>query len=158
MKRAQQILICLLATAGLLLAACDTAAPEVASSAYTPVTAEGIQGVIVPAALAEEFDLSEQYWTPSEEDVMKLEAALPAYLEQVGESELAARLPEYMRQYVGFSFDGDRLLYANFFCNPYDIDWQKEAVFILDGGNCYFQVQFSPEEEQFLYLQINGES
>jgi len=158
MKRNAQILIGLLAIAGLLLAGCDTAAPEAAPTAYIPVTAEGINGVIVPEAMAEEFDLSERYFTPSEEEVMKLEAALPAYLEQVGEGDLAARLPEYMRQYVGFSFDGERVLYANFFCNAHEIDWQKQAVFVLDGGDCYFQVQFDPKEGQFLYLQINGEA
>lgn len=147
-----------LVLAMITLSACQPAASTELATEYIPVSIEGAEGVIVPANMASEFELAEQYWTPSEEDVLKLENSLPAYLEQVGATEVAGRLPEYKRQYVGFTFDGDQLIYGNFFCNPLNYDWQKEAVFVLDGGSCYFQIQYDPKNDQFLYLQINGEA
>jgi hypothetical protein len=158
MKIAHPVWKIWLALAVVFLAACQPNAAAEQAAGYQPIEAEGLQGVIVPASLAEDFELSEKYWTPSEEDIMKLEASLPAFLEEIDQGVIIERLPEYMRQYVGFTFENDRLIYGNFFCNAYEIDWKKEMVFILDGGDCYFQLQYDPKNDQFLYIQFNGEA
>jgi hypothetical protein len=106
----------------------------------------------------------EDAWTPSAEDVAKLEAELPAYLQTAENPWLRAdppiweREPEYMRQYLGIVEDGEEIIYANFFCTINDMDWHSEFVFVMDGGDCFFQVKFNPESGEFFELYVNGES
>ena len=49
-------------------------------------------------------------------------------------------------------------MYGNFFCEDGNNDWRKEFVFAIDGGECYFQVEYDLERGLFINLRINGES
>jgi hypothetical protein len=135
-------------------------------------TIQGEHWVIFSETLAEEQQLGTsflfgdepiEYWTPSEQDVIAIENGLVAYLEQnaerfyVRDIPVWERLDDYNRQYVGVIIDNRRIVYANYFCDSV-VDWEKEFVIVMDGGDCFFQFQFDVDTAEFFELQVNGEA
>lgn len=128
--------------------------------------------VIFPEGRAEEMGLGSWvasaadfggYWTPSEEDVLKLEGQLAAFLSQNStafqrQPPVWEQLENYKRQYAGVTIQGRRVIYGNFFCSEDGMDWKEDWVFVLDGGDCYFQLQFDVESGTFSKLTVNGEA
>lgn len=103
------------------------------------------------------------YWTPTEEDVLNLEGQLRAFLSQNFESfnrqpPVWEQLDNYKRQYAGVTIKGRKVIYGNFFCTDSEMNWTSEWIFILDGGDCYFQLQFDVESGTFTELTVNGEA
>jgi hypothetical protein len=68
------------------------------------------------------------------------------------------RLDEYQRQYIGLERNGKQIIYGNYFCDNMGKNWRSEIVFVLDGGDCYFQVEYDVESGTFTKLLVNGES
>lgn len=98
-------------------------------------------------------------WMPTVDGVAALEAGLVAFLqESETDTDFWEYLPNYTRQYAGIEEEGRRLIYGNYFCSDMGLDWQKDFVFVEDGGDCFFQVIFDPETNTFLSLSVNGES
>ena len=106
-------------------------------------------------------DVAVEYWTPAEEDVLALESGLASFLQEnpdrfsAHEMPIWDRLDEYNRQYIGMVLDGRRVIYANYFCDSVG-DWQKEFVFVADGGDCFFQFQYDVDTAEYFDLQVNG--
>ena len=103
------------------------------------------------------------YWTPTEEDVLSLEEKLDTFLRQNSESfrrqpPVWEQLDNYKRQYVGIMIKGKPVIYGNFFCTDTGTDWKSEWIFVLDGGDCFFQLQFDIESGTFTELTVNGEA
>jgi hypothetical protein len=103
------------------------------------------------------------FWTPSAEDILKLEERLAAYLSQNSiyffqQPPVWERLDEYYRQYIGLTRGGKKIIYGNFFCDPMGLDWQETFVAVEDGGDCYFQVEYDVEGRFFIKLMVNGVS
>jgi uncharacterized protein YceK len=104
----------------------------------------------------------DSYWTPTEDDVLTLEEKLPAYLQSKLKPEHYAygvwdKLPDYKRQYVGFVIDGNKAIYASYFCDAYDSDaWKTQLLMVMDGGECFFQIIYDVEKQTFRQLAING--
>jgi hypothetical protein len=102
-------------------------------------------------------------WSPSTDDIFKLEVGLAEYLEQNSsffyhQPPVWERLDEYQRQYIGIEREGKRIIYGNFFCDNLGWDWASKLVFVLDGGECYFQIEYDVEDSVFIKLRVNGES
>ena len=38
------------------------------------------------------------------------------------------------------------------------LHWRKEWVLVMDGGDCFFQLQFDVESGTFTALMVNGEA
>lgn len=130
-----------------------------------PTELEDMHSVIIDADIVEldsvQFYISnfESLWTPTQNNILQLEAGLAAYLQQNAEPEqerIWQELADYKRQYVGITQDGQEKIYANFFCEGDNSDTM--LVFVLDGGDCYFQVLYTVENDQFSYLSVNGEA
>jgi hypothetical protein len=135
-------------------------------------TAEEISSqdwMVIPKEKAEEKGFGswlvegDGFWTPSEEDILTLEKALPEFLSQnptgfFSQPPAWERLEEYQRQYVGFMRDGSRLIYGNYFCKNFGIDWRQNIVMVDDGGDCYFQVEYDLDQGIFIMLMVNGVS
>ena len=107
-----------------------------------------------------EFD---GYWTPIEEDIQTLEGNLDSFLREHAESfrrqpPVWEQLSDYKRQYAGVIINGKRVIYGNFFCTETGVDWREEWVFVMDGGDCFFQLQFDMESGTFTELLVNGEA
>ena len=131
---------------------------------------QGERWVIFPAEQASEQSIGSwlvsndqtlEYWTPSENDILTLENGLISYLQSNPDRFYEAtpvweRLDEYNRQYVGIILDGKKIVYANYFCNRVEIDWRKDFVFVMDGGDCFFQFKYDVEAAEFFDLQVNG--
>ena len=153
------------ATVGLLVLA--TACGPVPSSERVDLNPNG---VIFPAE-ATDAELgwisgeSAGSWTPTEADVAALEEALVPFLRQAKHPWLRPdppiweRVPQYYRQYLGVVEDGERVIFANFFCHVAEgQDWQRELVFVMDGGDCYFSLKYDPQQRRFFDLNVNGEA
>lgn len=99
-------------------------------------------------------------WTPTPAQIATMEAAMPAFLEASGEfsDRAIGRLPEYIRQYAGVTLDGRDLIFVNAFCDGAEQDWTTEPVFVMDGGDCFFQVRYDPATAQFVNLMVNGDA
>ena len=103
------------------------------------------------------------FWTPSEEDILKLEGGLAGYLSQNSEQfyrqpPVWERLDAYQRQYFGIERDGKQVIYGNYFCDNLGMDWRQDLVTVLDGGECFFQVEYDVEGGKFIWLMVNGEA
>ena len=133
------------------------------------ITTDTFDGVIFNSRNTErtsvQFEFNDpimDYWTPNEEQVLRLEAGLVDFLE----SEIAPddfrygfwdSLSEYRRQYFGIMFQEDEtLIFANYFCDVGYGDWLKDHIMVIDGGECFFQVLYDPWTDTFLQLRING--
>lgn len=132
-----------------------TPAPTPTVETNQLIRTDTFEGVIFIAASAKQMGLdlvigkkTEGYWTPSRDDVLVFEQRLEPYLQQAAPQTYPGPLRElnvYQRQYVGILVNEQRVIFANFFCNAYDTDWQCEIVFVLDGGSCYFEVKYDVE-------------
>lgn len=106
---------------------------------------------------------SDGYWTPSIDDVLMLEEKIIDYLTQNAskffwQPPVWERLNEYDRQYIGLEREGKKVIFGNFFCESGKQDWKKNLIFAIDGGECYFQVEYDLENRSFTQLRVNGES
>jgi hypothetical protein len=99
-------------------------------------------------------------WTPTEEQIATLESELPAFLKSApgAEPDLHERVSGYHRQYFGYVIEGRALIFVNAFCDSFDGDWRSNAVFVMDGGDCFFSVSYDAVKGEFLDLRINGDA
>jgi hypothetical protein len=156
-----------------LLTGCQTLQEMVIRSQNIYIHTDTIEGVIFNADILDSdstkyyiYDENnrnpDSYWTPTEEDVLRLEANLPVFLKtKIPEGNYAYglwdKLPEYTRQYVGYVIDGQRRIFANYFCDSYDSDyWKIGLVMVMDGGECFFHVLYRVDSQTFTILSVNG--
>src|SRR5262245_3804693 len=100
------------------------------------------------------------FWTPSTDDIARLEVQLTPYLEGVATPKakvIAAKLGRYKRQYLGYSVGGKKWIFVNSFCSwMEDESWRDTIIIVKDGGACFFSVRYDVSRSQFNQLQING--
>jgi len=125
------------------------------------ISTGGVEGVIFPASQANSVGVATgrkglTYWTPSELDVAGAFPKIQAFLKSEAPS-IAARLTQYRCQYFGIVVGGKKRIYCNFFRRDGGIaNWKSEPLFVLDGGEWYFQLEYDLESEKCLDLRING--
>jgi hypothetical protein len=135
------------------------------------ITTNDFDGVIFTADNTENhtglvFEFNDpivEYWTPTEEQVLALEAGVADFLDGEIPAEhygrdILDRLSYYRRQYFGIGFsEGEQLIYASYFCpGDYFDYWLEGNVAVEDGGECFFQVFYDPKTGRYSELQING--
>jgi hypothetical protein len=115
---------------------------------------------------------SAPFWSPASAQVEELEKRLPAYLRQQKHAAHADKLASYLRQYAGFTRKGRKLIYLNAFpTNVVDMlchedvkasqgdcrnHWRIEGIFVCDGGDDFWGVEYDPESKTFSGLDFNG--
>jgi hypothetical protein len=124
-------------------------------------------GVILSAKLVERsvnrlIGVTPPFWTPSSEDIARLEGQLKSYLEGVGTPKakvIAAKLGRYKRQYLGYTDGGKKRIFVNSFCH-WKEDWfrRDSAIIVKDGGTCFFRVHYDLSSSRFDQLEINGDA
>lgn len=94
------------------------------------------------------------YWTPSSEDVARLERQLKPYLATTPQ----AKAQSSKRQYLGYTKDGTRWIFVNSFCEWWmkDRSWHEDIFIVFDGGPCFFTVRYDQSNSQFHELRVNG--
>ncbi len=66
---------------------------------------------------------------------------------------------KYTYQYQANIKNGKEEVYINAFCKERkSLNLRKDFVFVLDGGSCYFQINYNPETGEFYNLRVNGEA
>lgn len=66
-------------------------------------------------------------------------------------------LRSYKRQYVPMvNKNGEKIVWANFFCNDPVADWKREIVYVWDGGNCFFNLKVNLTKRECYELYVNG--
>jgi hypothetical protein len=135
------------------------------AGAWTVITGDGYRGSIVSLDDVADFVMGlsgvtvQGAWLPDASQIAQLEAELGEYLVvEIQERPLADRLVEYGRQYAGYVADGHAYILVNAFCHPDEFDWENQAVFVMDGGSCFFQVTFDPATSTFQNLHVNGDA
>jgi hypothetical protein len=138
-----------------------------ADEPFEVVKTDKFEGVIIPREKAGDFMKSfsgveeKESWTPGRSDVLKLEEKLESYLKKAAAKRsptLWSKLAPYKRQYIGIMRNGRKVIFTNFFCNAFEVDWKTKPVVVDDGGDCFFNVLYDPVSTTFSDLQINGEA
>jgi len=107
-------------------------------------------------------EASSQLWQPSKSQVAELEAALVPFMadRQKSGSRVPPTSVEYNRQYIGFTRNGEHLIYGNFY--PATLDRSRalraEPVVICDGGATFWGVVYRVRAKQFEEPKFNGEA
>jgi len=116
----------------------------------------------------------DSYWTPSKEDIDRLETALPAFFRKqahdwrgflrkpnLTDEDADKLLAQYVRQYVGFVIAGKKIIYVNAVAGwgigDHPELWQTKAIRICDGGSITFGVEYDPASKTFDHFAFNGE-
>lgn len=154
----------------LLLAACGAASPPL------PPDAAILPGTTVAQMLRQCSRQApapgEAAWLPSAEDVLALEAALPAALRPrpelremhyPGDPDWARAPDGWRRQYVGIVRGGRRFIYGNFLPKRPEegvefgaADWRSVPIPVCDGGPVFFGVEYDVDAGRFTQIAFNG--
>jgi hypothetical protein len=108
------------------------------------------------------------YFTPTRAEIEKLEAGLPDMLREALRGKPATspplweRVTTYRRQYLAFvDAGGTHWIWGNFMCvNAGRVGsdaWRKRIVNVDDGGDCFFNVEYSPDTGKYRHFEINGD-
>jgi hypothetical protein len=103
------------------------------------------------------------YWLPTATDIENLERRLLLTLDlrnkngQLGPSASQ----KFRRQYIGFTRNGKRLIYANFSRIDESEPWPKwpvleRPVVMCDGGASFWGIVYDPKTGRFEEPQFNG--
>ena len=103
------------------------------------------------------------YWLPTATEIVGLESQLWPMLElrdQRGQS-VPHRFQQFQRQYIGFTRNGERLIYGNFSSLSEDEPWRQWSLFerpviVCDGGRAFWGVVYKPNSNEFEEPQFNG--
>ena len=102
--------------------------------------------------------LNGPYWVLPDSLVRRVDRALLRRLPSVStpRPDGLRAIDGYGIQYLGFTRDGQRLVYANGFC-----DWQElpdptqQWLVVFDGGGCFFGATYDPVEGRLLRFHSN---
>jgi hypothetical protein len=93
------------------------------------------------------------FWKPTIEQVNSVEAGLPGFLE----SMKARPVSEFNRQYIGFSKNGKRYIYGNFYIRESGAQHGGTIpVIACDGGDYFWGVVFDIKSKEFSDFSTNG--
>jgi hypothetical protein len=98
-------------------------------------------------------------WEPSEAVLVELGGHIQEYVTSEAARTNAELQPweSYRFQYQG-KIEGKRqVIFINAFCHSFgDERLDDEMLFVLDGGACYFTLEYDPQARKFRSLRFNG--
>ena len=141
------------------------ASAVLAGCASVPV--EPAVRVVVPPAQAEAWranrslpdGLDGPYWLPSDSLIARVDRALLRHLPSVStpRRDGLRGIDQYGIQYLGYTRDGRRVVYANGFC-----DWARATPdpregwrMVFDGGGCFFGAMYDPAAGRLVHVHAN---
>jgi len=105
------------------------------------------------------------YWLPTASDIAELELNLPTMLKlrDLHGQKVPPKFQQFQRQYIGFTRNGQRFIYANFSSIYSDEPWKEwsiieRPVIVCDGGAGFWGVVYDPKEQRFEEPQFNGDA
>lgn len=131
-------------------------------------------GVIFSEKRASEFSFIldkayTEFWEPSISDISRAEKCIRQHLVSVQQDpdsyqkEHAAyileNLGEYRRQYVGIVVDGEKRIWTNsFYFDDGFQNWEHDPVYVIDGGNHYWQIEYDLLRDECINFHVHGEA
>ena len=108
------------------------------------------------------------FFTPTKAEIEKLEEGLPAMIREELHGKPATspplweRVTTYKRQYVAFvDSGGTHWIWGNFMCTnpgrPGSDAWRNKVLRVDKGGDCFFNVEFSPDTGKYRRFKLGGE-
>jgi hypothetical protein len=105
------------------------------------------------------------YWLPNAAEILALESSLWPFLQLRDKHGLPvpAKFQQYQRQYIGFTRNGERLIYGNFSPSDDDQPWRRwslleKPVSACDGGKNFWGIVYRPKTDEFEEPQFNGDA
>ena len=101
-----------------------------------------------------------ELWEPSGKDLDELETSLAKYLKEreKGGKPVPPKRARYHRQYVGFTRNGERFIYGNFY--PAGAEFlaneSSKPVQVCDGGPVFWGIVYRVKTQTFEEPQFNG--
>ena len=97
------------------------------------------------------------YNPDQEKQFEKINKEHPEY--KLDKKHFVIDLTKYKRQYVAIiNSKGEKEVWVNCFCNTRDKNWKTNLVFVIDGGNCYFNLKINLTTGQYFELMVNGDA
>jgi hypothetical protein len=142
----------------------------------TFVETPGYTGVIISKNGASEFGYlfdgdSTEFWAPSINDVSRAEECIRQFLvfaqqnstldpyQKENPAYILRNLEKYRRQYVGIVVDGEKRIWINsFFSDDSFPNWTRSPVYLLDGGNHFWQIEYIPLKDECINFYVHGEA
>ena len=76
---------------------------------------------------------------------------------KINKRDIIIDLKRYKRQYIAVTNNkGEKEVWVNCFCDTLVGNWRKELVFVLDGGNCFFNLKINLTTGEYYELIVNG--
>jgi len=100
-------------------------------------------------------------WDPSPTMLTDLNAQIESYVKSQANAQgrKLKRWQDYTFQYQGQEEKGRKYIFVNALCASTDRQTlDKQIIFILDGGSCFFNLKYDPGQKVFFDLFINGEA
>lgn len=119
------------------------------------------------------FDPSSMgFWEPSPTDVSRAESCIRQHIESVRDNTEPDAYPQahatfilenfgqYRRQYVGIIVGDEKRIWVNSFLAEDDSypDWQQRPVYVLDGGNYYWEIVYVLATDECIDFHVHGEA
>ena len=164
----------------------ETHEPTESPPSGTPLTPESTEntlvetpeytGVIFSETRAPEWGFwfdpaSTGFWEPSVDDVTRAEKRIRQFLVAAQDDPdlhfylkanapiILEKLEEYRRQYVGIIVDGEKRIWCNFFLHVHEFpDWKRDPVFVLDGGNAFWDIEYVLDKDECINFKVHGEA
>ena len=103
------------------------------------------------------------YWTPTVDDIVRIEQGVESYLSQnnlsfhSGQAPTEEKLSNYRRQYHGLiNESGKAIIVASYLCSWEEDSWKNGKFYVKGGGDCYFDLEYDPKEHIFISLFVNA--
>lgn len=140
----------------MMLALVTSSLPSLADDVFA-VLPEGQTAMALKQCSRGSPPIGEATWRPSEADILRLEAGLPASMKAAGHPDVAEALTSQPRQYVGIVRGGRKFVYASFLpSSARDMDWRNVALVVCDGGARLFGVEMDAETGAVTHYAANG--
>jgi len=66
-------------------------------------------------------------------------------------------LKRYKRQYISvINNKGQKEVWINCFCDTFGMNWKKEQIDVMDGGNCFFNLKVNISKKEYYDFMVNG--
>jgi len=98
-----------------------------------------------------------KYNCEQETRIERLKELIPDY--DFKAEDFSINLKDYSRQYIPVINEREeKEIWINFFCDqvkehPY---WEKEVIFVMDGGKCYFSIVVNLSTMNYSKFYVNG--
>ena len=114
---------------------------------------------------------STTFWEPSVDEISRAEASMRQFLlaaednsdlrdyQKADAAFVLENLARYRRQYVGIEVDGEKRIWCNLFREDIPTrDWERDPVYVLDGGRDYWDITYIPLTDECTRFSVHGAS